>query len=441
MIEQDASGKVGAQSNTEYDYFLEELRIINSHGLTIDLDNVFEEVNIYEDIFSNALSGDIILNDSASIINRLQIHGNEFLSISFRTPSLNKYEKVFRIYKISELTMRNTSNMSYKIHFCSEEFFLNQQYSISKSFKETRLSDIVKIIARNFLKISDRKFPDSAIEQSTILSGAQTNPIIVPNLRPFDAINWVSSFALSRFDLSPGFFFYENCNGFNFRSFSDLYAAPSKKTLFYAPKNANQDETVGSKHNKLDQIEFKQVFDTLDGINNGAFGSKITKIDFLNRSSETERFSLNETKYKTLNQFLPFNNAKNRLGNSINESSSFEKMFPKFQGDLVSQWLLVRASRLALLNSTKLHIDIPGDSSISAGDVVTILVPENSSQTDSSQIKPDMMMSGNYLITGLRHQLLGVKYFCHAQICKDSVNYNLNYTPQYNAGWNLVINS
>jgi hypothetical protein len=84
---------------------------------------------------------------------------------------MQRYQKVFRIYKISDYTLRGTSNATFKLHFCSEEFMLNQQYYISKSFKESRLSDIIKIISRNFLKISPEKLTDDNIEQSRLSIG------------------------------------------------------------------------------------------------------------------------------------------------------------------------------------------------------------------------------------------------------------------------------
>ena len=144
---------------------------------------------------------------------------------------------------------------------------------------------------------------------------------------------------------------------------------------------------------------------------------------------------------KTLNDYLPFNYAKNRNGNSLNQASAYVRMFPKFQDNLASKWLLMRAARIAMLNSTRLHVDIPGDSNLSIGDVVYIEVPKNNSDTEINNIKLDPIMSGKYLVTGLRHQLRDDKYFCHAQLCKDSVNINLNTIPPFNSAWNLAINS
>jgi len=432
----------GEGALTPYDYTLIELKIINALGTNIDINYIYGEINLYEDLFSNVINGDILLTDSNNLFQKLNMHGNEFVSISFSTPGrAQRYEKIFRIYKVSDYSLRGTSNARFRIHFCSEEFLLNQQYYISKSFKETRLSDVVKIIARNYLKIPPTKLTDNQIEESTVLLNPDKNPLIIPNLKPFEAINWISSFALSRNDLSPGFFFYETINGYAFKSLSSLYTTPVKKNIFFSPKNDDATESVGMRRDKLDEMQFKQIFDVLDNINNGAYASELVKLDILNRSTEYEQFSVDSNSFEILNEYLPYNLAQNRLGNSINQASAYIRMFPKFQDSLASQWLLMRAARLALLNNTRLHVDIPGDSSLSIGDVVNLNIPKNNAQTDSAKIELDPIMSGRYLITGLRHKLKDDKYFCHAQLCKDSINFNLNFTPPFNSGWNLVINS
>lgn len=442
MQKESPSGRTsGEGSYSPYDYSLKELKLINALGVNVDIDFLFRELNIYEDLFNNVLSGDVIVSDSTNLFNTLNIHGNEFISLSFSTPGMTKYQKVFRIYKVSDYSLRGTSNATFKIHFCSEEFLLNQQYYISKSFKQNKLSDIVKNIATNFLKISKDKFPENNLEETSLLLNVENNPLIIPNLKPFEAINWICSFALSRADLSPGFYFYENINGFNFKSMSSLYSNAPKKTITYAPKNNDPRESIAKRQDTLDEMEFKQVFDVLDSINNGAYASELLKFDLLNRTTEYEQFGTTGSTFKMLNQYLPYNLAKNRLGNSLNQASAYVKMFPKFQDNLTSKWLLVRAARLAMLNSTKLHVDLPGDSTMSIGDILNVKIPKADAQTESNNITYDPLMSGNYLITGLRHQLLDDKYFCHAQLCKDSISTNLNYTPPFNAGWNLVINS
>ena len=442
MDDTNSNGRsAGEGSYSPYDFSLTELKIINSLGVNIDIDFIFKEINLYEDLFNNVINGDVTVTDSNDLFNRLMMHGNEFISLAFNTPGTQKYQKVFRIYKITDYSLKGTSNAIFKIHFCSEEFILNQQYYVSKSFKEKRLSDVVRLIARNYLKISPEKLKDSSIEESTLLINPDKNPLIVPNLRPFEAINWVASFALSRADLSPGYLFYENINGFNFTSLTSLYSRPIKKTIRYSPKNQSYLETPGSRSDKIDDLEFRQLFDVLDGINNGAYASELLKLDVLNRTTEYEQFGVDKNTFKLLNEHLPYSGAKNRIGNSLNQASGYVRLFPKFQDMFTSKWLLSRAARIALLNNTRLNVNLPGDSTLSVGDVIMLSVPKIDAQTDPNNIKEDPITSGRYLITGLRHQLIENYYLCTAELCKDSVNTNFAFNPPFNSSWNLAINS
>lgn len=433
--------KPGDSAYTPYDYSLNELKLINALGANIDIDFIFRELNIYEDLFSNVLTGDITISDSTDIFNRLNIHGNEFISISFNSPGMRKYQKMFRVYRVSDYSLRGTSNASFKLHFCSEEFLLNQQYYISRSFKENKLSDVIKAIARNVLKISNEKFSDANIEETSILLNSENNPLIIPNLKPLEAINWISSFSLSRSDLSSGFYFYENVNGFHFKSLDNLCTSQVKKSLIYTIKNSDIRESSNYKRDILDEMEHKQVFNILDTANNGGYASELLRLDLLNRTIDYEKLSVNSKTFKMLNEFLPYNLAQNRLGNSLNQVSSYTRMFPKFQDNLTGKWLLIRAARLAMLNNSKLHIDVPGDSSLSVGNVVNITIPRINSQTTAEKVAYDPLISGKYLITGLRHHFAETKYYCHAQLCKDSTLVNLNFNPPFNSGWKLATNS
>ena len=438
---ENASGKDGSGALSEYDVNILELKIINSFGTSVDINFVYNEINIYEDIFGNVMHGDMLVSDSLNLISRLQLHGNEFLSIYFKTPNLEDYKKIFRIYKISDYSLRSgASNAQYKLFFCSEEFFINQQYFVSRSFKEQRLSDAVRIIARDYLKISTTKLPDSSIEESTKLESPEKNPLIIPSLRPLEAINWISSFALNNLDSSPGFFFYENRLGFNFRSFDTLYNQKVKRRINLSPKNT-ADDSLLLKHNQVDGLEFKHVFDLLENMHQGAYHSNVIKVDYLNREIEESEFRLSNQRLRTLNGYYPYNLAQNRFGDAVDSASTYIRMFPKFQGDLVNKWILIRAARIALLNSMKLRVDLPGDSGLSVGQLVSIEVPENSAETQSLSVKSDRMMSGVYMITGLRHRIVRNKYTCHAELCKDSVLFNLSVPPPKTSIWNAVTNS
>ena len=61
---------------------LEYLKIYSSEGVVADLSNVVVQINLFEDIFSSAFTGNIIIVDTLNIIEKLPI-----LCLLYTSPS------------------------------------------------------------------------------------------------------------------------------------------------------------------------------------------------------------------------------------------------------------------------------------------------------------------------------------------------------------------
>ena len=70
-----------------------ELKLISSNDLIVDLSEFLVELNLYEDIFSSHIYGDILISDSRNLIDTLPIIGEEFLNIEFFTPTVEEQIK------------------------------------------------------------------------------------------------------------------------------------------------------------------------------------------------------------------------------------------------------------------------------------------------------------------------------------------------------------
>ena len=63
------------------DYSLETLTITSpSTGETADITDFMLELNLYEDLFSFCMTGNVILADAANLISNLPILGNEYIT-------------------------------------------------------------------------------------------------------------------------------------------------------------------------------------------------------------------------------------------------------------------------------------------------------------------------------------------------------------------------
>jgi hypothetical protein len=118
---------------------IEQLKLINSSDKVIDLTEFIVELNIYEDIFKNYLHGDIVITDSRNIIDKFNIHGEEFLNVKLRTPSFpdsQVIEKTFRVYKLTDRTIvrdKNTQNF-FLLHLVTL-IYQNQIILLKKTLK------------------------------------------------------------------------------------------------------------------------------------------------------------------------------------------------------------------------------------------------------------------------------------------------------------------
>lgn len=391
---------------------IEIVTLISSHREPLTITPIVNELNIYTDIFSSTMSGEITLKDTFNIISEFGLSGTEYLFIRLKAQDKTEFEKFFRVYKISDVKMLNLNVMSYKLHFVSEEFFLNQQARISKSYKGFYNHQIVVDILTNYLSI----LPDRIFFEPTLFA---QESLIIPNMKPFEAINMVSSFSLNQ-STSSAFVFFETISGFNFYSLESLYNQDTAKEIALRPENILVANEKLDNSNIIADFEFNQIFDSLQTVATGGYASSLIKMDLTKQKFETEYFDPVNSPFKTLNDYLPFNDAKNRNEKTLIDTSAFVRYFPKLQGDLVGKWLLQRAAQFALLNNNQFNIYLAGDSELESGSIVEISFPYFKPSNSVDEIFADPYKSGRYLVTAVRHRVVNGIYTNYVQLCKDS---------------------
>ena len=145
-------------------FILRELSIMSPSSLNVvhlNSPGVFEELNIYEDLFSNVLRGTFTFIDNQGLAETIPIIGDETLIISFSTPGAGSkqdsvgddlesgtsseevFEQRFRVYDCIEDTTAEKSKF-YKLFFVSPEYIINTKSKISKGYKGRFYHHIVK---------------------------------------------------------------------------------------------------------------------------------------------------------------------------------------------------------------------------------------------------------------------------------------------------------
>ena len=236
----------------------------------VDLSSVWTEINLFEDLYSPAISGDFTVVSSGGFVEGIPIIGEETLEIHMsvagaKTPPMPKPgaaafdEPVtksvnpliigkYRIYKNDppQPLAKVDGTFSYKFYFVSEEMITNMKIKVQKAYPTTmsfgaaypqmsspNSSDEITIdqITRSLFYdcfIGAKKPADQNPTRKNFLVEPTTGTVsyVIPNWNPFQALNFLAGRAVSVNYRASGsnFVFYETLRGYRFVSIETLQA-------------------------------------------------------------------------------------------------------------------------------------------------------------------------------------------------------------------------
>ena len=443
------------------EYLLSECKLYTAGGLELDLSSLVTSVNIYEDIFNNSITGDIAFTDTNNILGNASIVGQEKLSLILATPdgtdvydrenAIDFSQTPFYIYKVNSSQLINDRSMGYTISFTTAEIVRNGHIRVSQSYKGEPAIDIIKKVVRDSELLNSKK--ELFFEETS-----NNYKIIAPNMRPFDFINMVARKSLSKeYNFAPTFLFYETVKGYFFRTLDSMMDRKNPRMIYReANPNTLTDKGVQDLAKNLQNIYKYSVVsatDTLASQRAGMYASKMLEIDLYNKSYKTYDFDYVKS-YKDdihIDSFTKggssespvLSEATDDYGLKLSEypDSVFyvasvdrtnELFTPMHQeGELTPydtmnthKWLQRRKSRFAQLSSSlTLRVEVPGNTSLQAGDVVGLEIMNRSSDTEEEF---DLNYTGRYLVTKLHHVFtkgMGqYKHTVHMECVRDTMS-------------------
>lgn len=413
--------------------------------IRLNITGLISEINIYEHIENEFISGDMILTDADNILYRLPLTGFERLEFKLYTPGLNKGMDYsvdtgypMFIYSISERKSINQRTQGYMLHFCSIESIKNHQRRVCKAFSST-IDEMIINILRNDLKTKKNIF----IEETKGVT-----KFTLPLDKPLNTIKTLCKDAQSKNFYNSGYLFFENIYGFHCKSYESLFClengTPRKEVAFYTPKVKN--ERVRNVLNDLQAVEhytIKSQFNTLKNVQTGTYASRLITVDAFNKTFENTDFNYNVEYGKSNhlemdpnggiidnNGILPYFNFE--TGKAFSDFSDgtllFQSNTKKVHNayDLPDQRNITqrRISQKNAIGSLILEITIPGFTGITVGDIVRFNLPKYATPSKAEPLDNDPMMSGRYLISGIRHQIspINKRHTSVLELIKDSIS-------------------
>ena len=433
------------------DILINKLFLITKNQEFIDIQNQVLSINVYEDLFASFITGNVVIQDPLSMISNMPIIGEEFLDLNFCTPGMDKEKDSikgkFSIYKISDYEYLQNRVVGYTIHFVSSEAILDLNIKISKAFNKRFISDIAsEILCQYSITQNNGQEPTPEQRARFNIEETQNGHTYVSNFwSPVKNLNYLAEHAMSKqrttdtgkmTDGSPTYLFFENRNGLNFISLESLYIGSSKRTFTY--NDFNRDfKSDGSSVRNIEKdysniIVFKmpEAFNYMDKIRGGAYSSNLFSYNLTTKVYKSQPFNYLDN-YDTsarLNEFSPASkkviNSKESCYVSLTKSNA---LFSNSLNDISNSKILQkRMSILSLSNSIRIQITVYGRTDYTVGQVVTIDINKEQPTYKSDTNTKDEILSGNYIISSIRHYIDRTYHECVMELIKDSMIIDMN---------------
>lgn len=403
----------------------------------VDVTNSIIFIDYFEDILSPCVTMTMTLMNSASLVNILPIRGGERVVLDVDTAFGNfklDSEYSMYVYKASNINQTTTREM-FTLYLVSREGLTNETARCQKKYRgnvKTTVEDILKNV------LLTKKYKSDNIEGT-----ANSYSFIGNQKKPFHILTWLCPKAIPQYDGgvsgggrsgeakgTAGFLFYENKDGFNFKSIDSLVsnakvgaASADLKDIpyyFYSQINESKKEINNL---KILNFNFEKNIDLMKSLRVGMYANK------------TYFYDLYENKLDQYSYYLK-NEIKNKLGTNKNipVPKGFEESITRImfrtsdRGVLDNDGVTAESgrdvadmaksfSRYNILFTQALNMIVPCNVKLKAGDIIYAEFP-SIERTEDKQV--DEEQSGYYLIKELRHHFESAQVITSLKLIRDS---------------------
>tara|TARA_Y100001963_G_scaffold114529_1_gene158805 strand:- start:37 stop:1461 length:1425 start_codon:yes stop_codon:yes gene_type:complete len=407
------------------DFILDGALIVGSSGLRVNVIDQISQINIYESIETPYITGSLLLSDSSGVAELLPLQGQERLLLKLRTPGhssaldFNDYHAI--IISVEKRFQTTDREQTFLLSWTTFEHYKNLRVKVSSSFSGT-ISSIVTRILREKKFLGTKK--SLHIDETKNL-----RKYVIPNINPFKAIEMLRKEAVNT-EGSPHFVFFENSEGYHFRSIDTLIGQqgklniPHKRTYKYEPPQAggNPDKDPEITLNTILHWEAEDNNNSFFNARHGFFASTLYYHDIFNKNIQKfdydylkDRFSkrqLLSQENKDVGSLVSGAKIDDKIITEYSNSKVFvhptasDQLHSEGTDNNAEEWLQEGRSRQLEQEYFTLKIEIYGDTDIKVGDVINVMIPSNKPMAGlSAKDAMDPLLSGRYLITQLAHNV------------------------------------
>ena len=384
----------------------------------------------YEDITKPFISANLNINDSGSNLigsGSGPITGGELVEIDVEGPDNKDYSYTFKVYRVGD-RINSGKIQNYNLGLISAEALDDPQTRIKKTLSGKPDQIVKKVLGDEGLNTAKKYIADPCDNYKTIIPKNLTPFAICAKLQdqsiPTGAGGKGDGEGAETVDGkysegTAGFFFFENFNGYNFRSIDSLMDLKGKMGL----NNAGQDSTVKTFQDsaglELDttllDVHFTSEINLMQGLRTGAYALRCQYYNFSTGDYDESTYSAAKSWSKlahlgsqdglTPGQQSLAKRPTRIVSAILDDESYYSGQDPAATKldfkDRTPETLPQAISRNYLLNTQGLRVVVPGNLQLVVGNVVRVNLQNMSTQSDREIESVDQEHSGFYLVTAL----------------------------------------
>lgn len=407
------------------DVNIDSVLITTPKGVYQNVTGQILAINIFEDIFSPFITGSLVLKESYDFSNLFPLVGEEVLDLVVTTPQIpnGKISGRFHIYKMSNKTQVGDKTTMYELNFISIESLIDMNKKISKVYSG-KISDLIVPF------INDQVDGLESKKQFVIENTRNSIKYISNFWSPIKNLTFLSDNAISETQ-SPSFLFFENRDGFNFRSLENLYKG-NVIQKFVRDRYTRDNFPLGG--NALNITEdYKRIvdytvvdsYDYVDRLRSGMLSSKLMSYDSTKKTYTVKNYSASSrfSSQIHLNPHPVF--SESPISRAVSKVFLYPRAYETFTsfGDTTNSRIIQeRTSFLKMAEAQKLNITVPGRCDYTVGQVVELYLTKNQPvrKNELQDEITDKILSGKYLIAAINHSIKHSGHDCMIELVKDS---------------------
>jgi len=462
------SFRTGKVDSIPGSYVLKHLKLFSQTGTGVDLDHLFLEFSIFEDLFAGNISGALTLAESFNIVSNLPIVEGDIIQIyatvNYKDPTMIAVDDIkselkmdFEIIKITDRATIKQDMSVVTLILATSGWSDNTFQRVSRSFNQKKYSEMAQLIFDENFQVGGLL---DFVRDSSFYSGstgpAFTEPkgifveptdglynIVIPSWQPIKVLNFLANRATNGKEVSDWLFF-EDPELFRFVSINSLFAKGPIGDHFTQISNIKDGDLLDKRiYQNFHSLQYSDSGNILEAAKNGMFSNNMLVYDIYSKVlTEYRSLSLpdadNYVVEKDFNYIENFDMKEHCDKGKIpltKELTAFKYatdpgrakktflldhplMFDEQKlGYEFEKFSRQRTSQKEALQYYKLTATGPGLFSRKIGDVINL---ELATPEINSSGKTDTRLKGNYLISALRRVFTPDNHSMTLELVKDN---------------------